>query len=127
MTQEEIKTFNELYRKFQKECERVKDVLGELPYQAGGSIYYADYFFRICDTAVDNIVFWQGYDEDGEVETGSFPAEYLSFTDAQLALVFDEKYKEYEKEQNKKRAIEKEEERNERRKLYEELKKEFES
>lgn len=127
MTQEEIKTFNELYRKFQKECERVKEVLSTLPHQIGGDIYLADYFYRICDMDMDDAVLWIGYDETYEEVNGSFPLEYLSLTDDELKAIVDEEKRKFEEEQLAKRAEADKKEKEIRKELYEQLKKEFES
>ena len=88
-----------------------------------GDISYADYFYIISDT---NLVDWHGNDRYGYL-SGHFPIEYLSLTDEELKAIVDKKQRELREEQSAKDAEVNKKKKEERRKLFEELKKEFES
>lgn len=113
-TQEELKIFKEQNLRFKEECLRVCKVLSKY----NNSYEFFDEFVLEHNNSITCYCC-----EDGETEYGTFDSNYLSMSDEELM----EKVVTPKLEEIRKKIKEREDEyQNKRRKLYEQLKKEFE-
>ena len=124
MTQEEIKTFDNLYSIFEKDCWRVVNVLKGFhvyTYYWSEDIREAERFEIAGDT-----VNWEGEDRDHDRISGSFPAKYLSMSDDDIHREAQKTNDEFIAKLQRDKEEREAKEREEKYKQYLALKKQFE-
>lgn len=128
MTQKELKQYIGLSKKFEKECNRVCDIITNSKMRHGEceDIRYAERF-RLADDSVA----WEGdeYWNYGGHEEHSryFPADFLTMSDEELRKIVEKENEEWEARQERRNKEKAAEEKAKRMAQYEELKKEFEN
>lgn len=121
MTQEELKQYKELNEKFENDCDRVCGILSGS--KKRGDICYADKF-RIKEERV----WWEGFEYfrgDPEWYSGSFPSNFLTTSDDELAEIVKKENEEFDREVERKNQERAEREKAARLAEYEKLRKEF--
>ena len=127
MTRKELEQYEHFDGLFYNDCQRVANILRDLVEFKGSTnsdITYADNFI-----IQDDEVQWNGEETWGyigrEYHSGSFPKMYLTLSDKELMDIVNKQNEEYNEKQQlikeQKEAIQKAE----RKRQYEELKKEF--
>lgn len=105
MTKEELSDLvNSLYPKFKEGCERVKEILGKVIWEANMELSDAKYCYVWSLAGTD--VFGTGFDEDGEYYSCEFPIEYLTMSDQQLYDLVEQINEDYRKKKEEKRKQE---------------------
>lgn len=123
MNKQDLKQLSTLYSEFEKECQRVADILSNLE-NHNGEVMYATEF-----KPGGNIVIWSGHDTFWHETTyyyGDFPLEYLTMTDDELKEIVEKENEAHRKKEDEDEKKKEEAEKAKRREEYEKLKKEFE-
>jgi len=129
MKQEELKEFTKLYRIFEKNCDRVCNILSKYD-------EYPDYYdlgfadnFRLADSNKEVICEGDEYWSYGghEHHTGYFDASYLTLSDEELNAIAKNKMEEYLRKVQKRKEEAKKEQNDIDYKKYLELKNKFEN